>query len=342
MRLMFATDLHLSVRPPSTRTEDYADHLFAKLQELQEIAAAEKIDLFIEGGDRFHWPRPDRTSHALVNRCIDIERQWPCPVRRTIGNHDLPPDYVGGYERTALSVLDNALNNDNMVMFEDERFVAKDGVTVTLSPANWTHDIDAKSDVVPNRDGWQYGAKVWKGVVSDFIVKIAHGLLMPEGSDPPFDVTTFDKVPQSPQAVDGETTDFGPIDVMLFGHPHWQTRIAVVNGCTFVGPGALARVNRSEQDHEPSYALINLTKGEAPVVEYRALTCVTPKDAAFIELVVPEEGEGLFAGYVGMLEARNAQVLDPEEALRTLEKNAEPVVVALVRGFLAEAGGQET
>ena len=126
MKLLFFCDLHLAERPPLARNDSYCDDLFAKLEELKELARS--TDITIMGGDWLHWPRPNDTSHRLVRRLIECLRNWPTELYTLAGNHDLPSEGMAGLHRMPLGVILEALKDGPVQLLDEDREAIKQGV----------------------------------------------------------------------------------------------------------------------------------------------------------------------------------------------------------------------
>ncbi len=338
MKLLFFSDLHLAERPPLARGESYVEDLFAKLEELREMAGDCHVTVF--GGDLLHWPRPTETSHRLVRRLIELLRTWPVPLFLIAGNHDLPPEQLAGLSRTALGVVLEALRDSPVRLLDEDRVIVfdmapgalrpvdpsgaiSDPLRVQLSPAHWQHDIDQRPEL--------YGLTRMPDV--DFAVKVAHGMVMLPGGGWPFPATGMDQIPTV------------GMDAFLWGHTHWQTGVHCVNDTWFASPGAIARTARSpdERERHVMALIVTFERGHPLTLasfQEVPLASMRPADDVF---VWQEQGDraasGLFAGYVAALESGlDVQGLSIEDALAALEKQAQPEVAKLAREYLEKAG----
>ena len=331
MRLLFWTDLHLAERPPLARSLSYAEDLFAKVEEIKELAATCDISVF--GGDLLHWPRPNDTSHRLVRRLIECLRDWPTTLYTLAGNHDLPSEGMEGLHRMPLGVILEALKDgpvqllDGPVQFGPAQTADARGdlgPVLILWPVNWQHDIDRRPELyrTPRRgEAWPGGA--------DFLVEVTHGMVMPPGGGWPFEAVGMDQI---------ETE----ADVVLLGHMHWETGIHSVNGTMFAGPGAVSRTSRSESEvkRQPMAYVVELERGKEVSITKRTLESVRPAEEVFARQEEKAGADGsLFAGYVAALETgMNLEGLSVEEAVRAAEEKVEPEVMALTREYLGRAG----
>lgn len=85
MKILYFTDPHNSDTAPLMRTESYCENILNKQEQL--IEPAKKCDLVICGGDVFHQKKTQRISHALINRLMEIYREFP-RLYIVPGNHD--------------------------------------------------------------------------------------------------------------------------------------------------------------------------------------------------------------------------------------------------------------
>lgn len=332
MRLLFFSDIHLAERPPAARLPSYTDDIFSKLAEVKEIAAT--CDVSIMGGDTFHTPS---VPHGLVRRLISFLRDWPCPLYIVVGNHDLPADGMAGLDRTALGVVLEALSPDASdrwpevcLLEEDESitdyFARQSIVThVQLSAGHWTPNIDSD----PN--AFRMGTEtLYVKMPEDRVkIKVAHCMVMTDGADHPFPCH---------QAAEIETD----ADIILCGHTHWQTGPVEVNGTLYVGPGSIARTQRSEGElrRQVQVLVLTITK-DAPVeVEMIPLRLMRPSAEVFADAVEDRgvAGDERFAGYVSVLETGLGVGDGVEEALAVLRQRAPVGVAELCERYLEEAG----
>jgi DNA repair exonuclease SbcCD nuclease subunit len=68
------------------RTESYCEDILKKQEQL--IAPAKECDLVICGGDVYHQKKAHKISHALVNKLMEIYREFP-RLYIVPGNHDI-------------------------------------------------------------------------------------------------------------------------------------------------------------------------------------------------------------------------------------------------------------
>lgn len=106
MKVLLANDIHISDRPPSSCTESYADDLFALLWQTVGLVAMHRVSVVVWPGDVFHNKAPNRNSHRLVQRLIEVIQGYGVPVYIVPGNHDYSNDRPESiFETQPLGVL---------------------------------------------------------------------------------------------------------------------------------------------------------------------------------------------------------------------------------------------
>lgn len=311
MKLLYFSDLHLADRGPSSRSPSYLEDVWAKLEEIRDLATGVDVTLF--GGDLFHGPgnRPQATSHRLVRRVITMFQTWPTRCLFVSGNHE--SDVDGGLTRSPLGVVLAALGED----YGHKKFDEQWEQDVRLVGRHWTATLD----------GDEKAYRVKRGD-ERWLVIASHGMVMPPGKYP-FPCVKMDEVRTE-------------ADIVLLGHMHWETPAAMFNGTTWFGPGSVARTSRSpsEAERTPQVAIIDFGPSKMDIVQI-PLKSAKP----FCEVFLWDDGAempsktDLFAGYVATLEAGlDIEGLSIEEALAQLEGRAPAGVVEKARSYLMEAG----
>lgn len=257
MKLLFVGDVHLSDRPPSTRTETYASDILTKLVEVGSIAEERGAGAIIYAGDIFHSKVPHRTSHQLVLKAIQVFRAQKLPRFVLPGNHDYAGANVDELRRAPLGVVIEA------------GALAPVGIPGHRSvrippPPSWAHvwgvreeePIEAFSEVGVNAK-WPVDAVV------------AHSPIFPPGQTPPFPHMPADQV----------AAHMG-VPLVLYGHIHEPHGVYDANGTRFVNPGSLSRGSLWEEDpwRVPQVALVDIKSLE---VELIPLTSARPGQEVF-------------------------------------------------------------
>lgn len=240
VKLLWRTDVHLSDVAPMSRRDDWADTVFAKLDQIRRIAEREGVSAILDGGDFFHVKSPSRNSHGLVRRTADHHLSYPCPVYCTPGNHDSVYGDYAFLEQQPLGVLYSSQVFQRL--YDDfEAFFEVDGVQVRVVGIPYhgtTYDMSRFHSI--QRTG------------EDVLICVAHvlaslkGGTMFEGEDI---VKYSDLLGTAP-------------DCYIFGHWHKDQGVVQLGGKTFVNIGSLTRGSLSQDDLErrPSTALLTCTK----------------------------------------------------------------------------------
>lgn len=325
MRALVINDVHVADKAPIGRTDQYTEQVFAKLEECRELAEGCNVTLMT--GDLFHSKRPSYVSHRLVQRLIDLFSKWPTPVISIVGNHDLSEEGLSSIRKQPIGVLFEAgaiqwLKEDTVTTLGDVR--------VHLSPANYVDNID--------RDVSLYSMDRDKDC--DLAIKIAHGAVVPPKKTFQFETTQMDKI---------DTTG---IDILLFGHLHWDTGIKVVNGCVFAGLGSLSRVSRHDIDRMPRVLIFDVSKDQLqkkrPAVPLECFTPVTLKstvssDVAFLPMAaehVIDKYDSLqsYASQLASSIQRSGVDTTLDDLIAGLAANVSKAVERRVKAYLEEAG----
>jgi len=156
IRLLWRTDVHLSDVSPVSRKDDWTEAVFAKLDQVKEVARKAKVHAVLDGGDFFNLKSPSRTTHRLVRQAAEHHVDYPCPVYCTPGNHD---SVYGNYEylpQQPLGVLYAAaifrrLYDDQEALFE------VDGVKVRVVGVPYhgtSYDLERFSSIKKGDEDW--------------------------------------------------------------------------------------------------------------------------------------------------------------------------------------------
>lgn len=98
-------DVHLADKPPSVRTETYAQDILDKLAWLSVEAYNRGCDFILQLGDIFHIKSPFRNSHWLVQSAHEALYRGGLPVVLIAGNHDLMHDRLESIPSQPLGAL---------------------------------------------------------------------------------------------------------------------------------------------------------------------------------------------------------------------------------------------
>lgn len=96
-RIGFVSDLHLSLRNPSTRKDNYFEAGIAKLEFILQ-----NCDIVVQLGDFFN---KARTEDIVKNRVLDLISRYNKPIYVVPGNHDIENDLLETLPNTSLMNL---------------------------------------------------------------------------------------------------------------------------------------------------------------------------------------------------------------------------------------------
>lgn len=241
IQLVWRTDVHLSDKAPSSRTDNWADTVFDKLDQVRRVAKKVGAAAILDGGDFFHIKSPGRNSHSLVHRTAEHHASYPCPVYCTPGNHD---SIYGDYSflpQQPLGVL-YASGVFRRLYDEHEAVFEKDGVKVRVVGVPYhgtSYDMERFHSLEKGDE--------------DFLVCVAHVLASRKGGSM-FEGEDIVKY--------ADLADTAP-DMFLFGHWHKDQGITNIGDKTFVNLGSLTRgaLSQDEMQRRPACALLSFKPG---------------------------------------------------------------------------------
>lgn len=257
--LVWRTDVHGADESPSSRTDNWAETILSKLEQVGEIARSVNADAVIDGGDLFHFKSPGRNSHWLISRISEVHAKYPCPTYGCIGNHDVK---YGDYSFLAESPLGVLFETGVFRRLYDqhEAIFEKDGTKVRVVgvPYHGTKYDKNRLTSIQRKD-------------EKHLVAVAHLLASPSGG----------------AMFEGEDIvsykDLGPLDPDLwcFGHWHKDQGVQEVEGKTIINIGSLSRgaLSLDEITREPGVAIMRF-EGDKRSVEVHRLK-IEPADKVF-------------------------------------------------------------
>ena len=250
--LVWRTDVHLATQSPQSRTDDWADTVLKKLDQVGEIADEVSADAVIDGGDFFHIKTPSRTTHELIQRVAAVHARYPCPVYAVRnGNHDVKHSDGKYLHEAPLGVL-----------FETGVFRMLDEQGVLLRDQD--DDLSVRLVGVPYH-GTKYDMNRLTTIVKgdeDYLLVAAH-LLASQGGGEMFggeDIVRYSDI-----------INLDP-DVYCFGHWHKNQGVYRHGGKHIVNIGSLTRGSLSQDDVNriPEVAIIRFEDYQV-TVEQRPL-----------------------------------------------------------------------
>jgi len=289
LKILFLTDTHNADFPPRMRKASYMEDILAKQEAL--IEPAKKCDFCFHGGDIFHSKKAEKISHKLVNRILEIYREYP-NMWIVPGNHDI--DTQMNWSERPLGTLDKLPNisvKHASVLHEgDCDFLFFGGAEFFPQGAleSWLKSLQLKK-------GKRHRVGVFHYSISD--------------TSYPFSVL-------SPSSFSSY------VDLMLLGHLHdYQVCSNYV-----VSPGGLSRGVLSVDtslERQVCYAIVDITKGKVNSTLYNLP--MKPVDEVFRmetkEKEVKEDVEiGTFLDYIDKFSL--PKIIDKETLLKTIQEMA--------------------
>ena len=253
MKALFITDTHLTGRGPSSRTDNYVDAIFEKLDEVAAVIKDESIDIVFHGGDLFDKPA---VSFQLTGKLAQFIHSTGVPWHVVPGNHDLFGYNLKTLSQTSLGLLYeagviNLLTREGGPVY----LTSPEGVRYSFEGQEYHMDID-KND-----------ASLDYYVTSDAAYKflIPHSMLL--------DKNYFPGIPYTRTHDLAGKTD---ADYIFVGHYHDGFTDAIENNGKYLNilnPGSMTRDEASKGNlkRRPGYVLIGM--GVSPTIEYREFLC---------------------------------------------------------------------
>lgn len=222
--LLFIGDPHLSSRVPGFRKDDYPKAILGKLKwSLQYARDNDLLPVLL--GDLFDYPRDN--ANWLVYELLSL---FEAPILAVSGNHDCKENTLT--EHDTLSIL-----------------VAAGRVRLLDATAPWVGRIGSREIII---GGTPWGQKLPKSLdefgglaKSDYVFWIAH-----------HDI----RFPGYEEAGRFGCYEIPGVDAVVNGHIHRALPTVVTGKTTWLNPGNIARVARSDasREHVPSVLRIDI------------------------------------------------------------------------------------
>ncbi len=231
MKILFFTDIHLRSASdrPKWRLDDHYKTQFIELNDIRDIALAQKVDVIVSLGDFFD---NTRVSHQLVTDVLKWTQTLTCPIFSVVGNHDVNA-YVTSDRNNGLGVLfeSGAIGQLDELVWPEQKVIIR-GVHVYIDPTQGDYFFTEKK-------------------YDDYFKIIgSHNFIIPH--EVPFDAVLPAQVKTNANAV-------------ILGHYH--KAFQHTEGQTvFVNPGSISRCAINEQ-HQPQVFILDTTTGLINVVQ---------------------------------------------------------------------------
>lgn len=289
MKFVCLNDVHLSHRGPQSRTDDWQEAIFGKLEQVSKVAVKVKAKAVCIAGDVFH--HKSRIAYGTVLRLM----MWAFALRRlgidvlTIpGNHDEVHNRLDSIDSQPLGLL----------------FASGAFTDVSYKPVIYTVDDEQGREIheqrvtilgVPfpdaeNLDNFKRAAEM-RGEHAGRSLLMAHCFATPQGG-------TYFSQPIHAYALFNDL----PFDVFHFGHDHSDHGVAQMGDKFFINIGSISRGSLALDDlkREPKIALVEF--GETVTVKQIKLR-VSPVGEIFdLALKAQKDRErGEVEAFVGQL-----------------------------------------
>jgi len=248
---VWRTDVHISDRAPSSRTDDWTETVLGKLGQVRDVARREKAAAILDGGDFFHFKSPSKNSHRLVQKIAVHHANYPCPVYCTPGNHDSVYGDYSFLHQQPLGSLYAAGVFKRLYDAHEAEFVEN----TDLGHLGHFRNIKVRVVGIPYH-GPRYEMERFTGITrgdEDILICVAHVLAsstggkMFEGEDI---IRYSDLMGTAP-------------DVFCFGHWHMDQGVTRIKGKTFINVGSLTRGSLSQDNvqRQPACVVIRCIEG---------------------------------------------------------------------------------
>lgn len=320
-KMLIIGDVHLSDVTPKTRTDNYTEAIFTKLDFLLHYAASNNIPYIVTLGDLFHRKRPNLSSHRIVAKLMRMFLEWKeatdGQIFGIIGNHDIYHTY-DNIDKQPIKVLEAA----GAIHILDGTPVQIG--SIELNGVHYTDDFDEdeKGSNYRLRSDDPSKTKVW----------LFHSTLLPDG-----------------EQFFGHWTNFCDIadieaDVVVCGHfhPGFDPPVQVDHGKFWINPGALSRGTAEEHNLTRSIQAVWLSVKEGTILHSVVDVPHEPAPEIFkvVDVKAARESRSEVEGFVDSIKSSVEDInVDSVASLKAAlsELSDDPVVVARAQKYIDDA-----
>jgi len=238
MRFLFVTDTHIRGTNPQNRKDDFLTTLHNKIKEVMDLAAENKVDVILHGGDIFD--RPD-VSPSLARKFVLLLKNYSIPIYSIAGNHDIFGQNPNTLNRTMLGLFDSMefiklVNPGEKIIFQNGN------LKIQLTGQHYFYGID--------RESKKKSYIIKKDAGNDYAIHMVHGMLLEKPFFEGMSYTLIEEIADT-QA-----------DITLSGHYHSGYTTKYIDGKYFINPGSLVRINNSlsELSRRPKVIIIEINE----------------------------------------------------------------------------------
>jgi predicted phosphodiesterase len=276
VNILVLNDIHAASSPPSGARDVWVTDVLDMLDQAREYARKFECQYTVLTGDLFHSKR--NVPDWLRVHLIDLFNGWPGRKLAIVGNHDLGYEGLASIKNQPIGTLFASgciewLENDIVTVdYEDDNDATTTPLRIQWSPTNYFDAIDGDASKPPfeNDNAAHYGLKRLKNM--DWTVKVAHGMLVPPKQSYPYAFTPYSAVPLK------------GMDVMLYGHPHYDTGCVEYKGVWFCSYGSMGRVARTKENRERGMRLLMMKVSKSEIEREVLPLKSTPSDELFFEM----------------------------------------------------------
>jgi hypothetical protein len=249
VRALIVGDVHLSDRPPSVRTDTYADDILDKLRWCVNYAN-EHADVMLFLGDLWHIKAPSRTSHRLVMRTAEVLEEFRNGrVLIVPGNHDMSQDRLESLESQPLGTLCLSPNIDLLIGYDRSTGIFGLPYLQDWGPSfeRWMQRFGRSLPGLVGFGDPEYEDDPKNEFAPASVLLATHAPIFPPGMTPP-----YDHIP----AEEWASWMRWPVPV-VYGHIHEQHGFYQVGEQWFCNNGAISRGSLHEETlaREPKVTL---------------------------------------------------------------------------------------
>lgn len=221
IKIVIVGDVHNMGNNPNCRKDNFPETLNKKIEEVVDYCNNEIVDAVIFTGDLSHSPD---TANQIIKRFGQNLLKLKCPVYTVIGNHDIYGGNINSTERSKIGILD-AFDIIKIIPNNEKIYIEKDNIRLQLTGQSFRTDID----IAQNKLDF-YTVKKEN---ADYAIHIVHGFLI--DTSLPFSHTSVNEIKNT------------EADITVSGHLHYPFE-KVIDGKTFINPGALGRITASKTE----------------------------------------------------------------------------------------------
>lgn len=256
-KFLLLNDIHLADRSPASRTDDWTETLFGKLDQVSRLAHAQKVDGVLIAGDFFH---RRQVSFSLLHRLMRWCKSFPFRVYGIPGNHDLQHDRYESLDQQALGILFSSGAVINVSESSESLWVGSK-ISVEIAGVPWPRSQCLSEYPRPKRDGAP-------GIL------MTHCFLAPESGE----------IFGDPVLGHRELSELG-WSVIHAGHCHYDHGVTRVGDTHFVDVGSIGRGALAEDQvtRQPKVVLVEFSAENKTLVTQVALNVAPPETVFNIE-----------------------------------------------------------